>query len=201
MTISTDHQLPTVSANVRTIYTIHANGQLHVQCNLQLSDKSPPLPRFGVTLGVASKFDQVAFYGRGPHENYWDRKRGAALAQYTMPLKDLPFDYVRPQENGNREDCRWLRLSSPTGQQLRVLGDPTFCFSAWPYTLDTLDAAAHTTDLAPAGHTTLNIDYRQRGVGGDDSWSHRAEPLRKYKLTEDRYEFAFTLAPGVPSEE
>ena len=194
--VSTTRRLPTVSAEVATTFTIHADGQLQVSCKLQLTDKSPPLPRFGLTMGIAPEFNQATFYGRGPHENYWDRKRGAGLGQYELPLAKLPFDYVRPQENGNREDCRWLQLSSDAKPKLHIQGDPTFCFSAWPYTLKTLDSAEHPTELTPAGYTTLNLDYRQRGVGGDDSWSFRAEPMRKYKLTKDRYELRFTLLPG-----
>ncbi|MGI9427162.1 MAG: glycoside hydrolase family 2 TIM barrel-domain containing protein [Bythopirellula sp.] len=197
--ISTKHALPTVSANLSTDYLVSADGRLQVRAQLDLGEKSPPLPRFGMTIGLPAEFDQVAFYGRGPHENYWDRKTGAALGRYQMSLGALTFDYVRPQENGNREDCRWMQLSSAQGSQLRLVGQPSFSFSAWPYTLETLDTARHTTDLTPAGYTTLNIDYRQRGVGGDDSWSFRAEPLTKYQLTEKRYNFGFQLIPKTDS--
>lgn len=193
VTVTMCHEMLTVSAAVTTVYTISGDGDLRVHCKLTQSEESPPLPRFGMTVGVPDDFNNVTFYGRGPHENYWDRKVGAPLGHYEMPLADIPFDYVRPQENGNREDCRWIQLASDTGQRLRVVGEPSFCFSAWPYTLETLGAAEHPTDLTPAGYTTLNIDYRQRGVGGDDSWSSRAQPMKKYQLNDKQYDFRFRL--------
>ncbi|MEM9658900.1 MAG: hypothetical protein AAF961_11115, partial [Planctomycetota bacterium] len=98
-----------------------------------------------------------------------------------------------PQENGNRCDCRWVEFRSDAGPTLRIDGDPTVDFSAWPYTLATLENAQHTPDLQPAGFTTVNIDYRQQGVGGDDSWSHRAAPMKKYQLTRPAYRFRFML--------
>lgn len=196
--VTCQHDLSTVGAQISTTYTFHANRRIKVHAELTLSDKSPLLPRFGMQLGLAADFDEAEYYGRGPFENYWDRKTGAALGIYQSALIDLSYDYVRPQENGNREDCRWLELSSSTaGQTLGVRGQPTFSFSAWPYSLATLDQAMHTTDLTSAGFTTLNIDLRQRGVGGDDSWSPRAAPLPKYQLTEDRYVFDFVLVPGA----
>lgn len=191
--VTARHQMPAVSATVTTDYTISGTGDLRVRCKLTLSEESPPLPRFGMTLGVPDDLTRVTFYGRGPHENYWDRKRGAPLGQYEMPLTDIPFEYVRPQENGNREDCRWVQFASAAGRQLKIVGSPSFSFSAWPYTLGTLSAAKHPTDLTPAGYTTLNVDYRQRGVGGDDSWSSRAQPLKKYQLTDEQYELSFRL--------
>ena len=194
-----EYELPSVAAKVTTIYTVRAGGKIDVHAELDLTEKSPPLPRFGMTLGLTVDFDQISFYGRGPHENYWDRKTGSAPGQYEMPLSEVAYDYVRPQENGNREDCRLLKLSSASGRQLRVIGRPIFSFNAWPYTLETLDRAKHTTDLEPAGYTTLNIDYRQRGVGGDDSWSPHAAALPQYQLTKDHYEFDFRLAPTMTS--
>jgi len=199
------HQLPTVHASLNTSYDFSLSRQVRVSATLALTDKSPPLPRFGMQLGISNQLKQTEFYGRGPHENYWDRKTGAALGRYQLPTKDLAYDYVRPQENGNHEDCRWLVVSSAnTGQGLRVAAQSRFAFSIWPYALETLDGAKHTTDLTPADYFTLNIDYRQMGVGGDDSWSSRAAPLKKYRLTGDRYSFRFTLkaaAPFAPAHE
>ena len=192
--VSVEHELNSVSAKLKSTYQVSSGGEIAVEAELETSENSPPLPRFGMTMGVAAEFNRVAFYGRGPHENYWDRKTGAALGVYEMPLAEVSFDYVRPQENGNREDCRWLKLFDTDGQVLRFDGDPTFSFSAWPYTLNTLDEAMHTTDLKPAGFTTLNIDYRQQGVGGDDSWSFRSAPLPKYQFKQGKYKFSFRLS-------
>jgi beta-galactosidase len=147
-----------------------------------------------VQLGIPAEFRQVTYYGRGPHENSWDRKTGSALGQYQQEVTSLGYDYVRPQENGNRSDCRWVEFREPGGGRIRADGFPHLDFSAWPYTMETLERADHTIDLAPAGHTTVNLDYRQMGVGGDNSWSPKALPLPKYQLTRDDYEFQFVLA-------
>jgi beta-galactosidase len=192
--VSVKHNLSSVAAALETVYTVLPDGQLVIDSKLQTSKKSPLLPRFGMTMGVPSSLTQVEFYGRGPHENYWDRKTGAALGLYKMPTSQVGFNYEMPQENGNREDCRWLKLMAKDGTSVRFQGEPTFSFSAWPYEMQTLDEAMHTTDLKPAGFTTLNIDYRQQGVGGDDSWSFRAAPLPQYRLNQPNYRFRFRIS-------
>jgi beta-galactosidase len=192
--VSVKHNLSSVAAALETVYTVLPDGQLVIDSKLQTSKKSPLLPRFGMTMGVPSSLTQVEFYGRGPHENYWDRKTGAALGLYKMPTSQVGFNYEMPQENGNREDCRWLKLMAKDGTSVRFQGEPTFSFSAWPYDMQTLDEAMHTTDLKPAGFTTLNIDYRQQGVGGDDSWSFRAAPLPQYRLNQPNYRFRFRIS-------
>lgn len=193
--VSTKFDLHGVPAKVAVDYRISADGEMIATMELVQQDGSPPLPRLGMQLGLGEGYQTAEYFGRGPHPNYWDRKTGAALGRYRSPLAKLQHQYVRPQENGNRSDCRWLRLTGQGVPTLLVEGDPTFDFSAWPYTQETLEAAKHTTDLKPAGYTTLNIDYRQRGVGGDDSWSHRANPKPQYQLRENRYVYRFVLRP------
>jgi beta-galactosidase len=146
-------------------------------------------------LGLAAGLDRVVYYGRGPHENYWDRKTGAALGLYQQKTKALAYDYVRPQENGNRCDCRWIEFRGEDQPGLRVVGLPQVDFSVWPYTLATLEQAQHTTDLAREDHWTVNLDYRQMGVGGDNSWSDKALPMPQYQLTQDEYILDFALEP------
>lgn len=195
VSVTTEFDLHGVPAKVVVNYAVVASGEMVVTVEFRQQEGAPPLPRIGMQLGLDANYKTAEYFGRGPHPNYWDRKTGAALGRYRSPLDKLQHQYVRPQENGNRSDCRWLRLTGEGVPPLLVKGDPTFDFSAWPYTQETLDAAKHTTDLTPAGYTTLNIDYRQRGVGGDDSWSHRANPMQKYQLHENRYVYRFVLRP------
>ena len=189
------YALSSVKAQLSMTYDVWPNGRLLVHSQLTRAKGSPLLPRFGVQLEIPCTLERVTYFGRGPHENYWDRKTGSALGRYETAATELCYGYVRPQENGNRSDCRWIELKSKTGRGLRVRGMPTVDFSLWPYSMKNLEAARHTTDLATADRLTLNIDYRQMGVGGDNSWSPKAMPLPEYQLTGDSYEYSFALEP------
>jgi beta-galactosidase len=125
------------------------------------------LYRVGLTLRLPD-VEHVRWYGKGPHENYIDRNRGAVTAVHELAIADLPHHYVRPQENGNRTEVRWLEALAPdrvvrvadvTGERLG--------FTAWPWTQEHLDAVEDDHDLVAGSEVTLNIDRRQRGVGGD----------------------------------
>ena len=198
--VEADYRLAGVDATLTMRYTFDATGQLQVNARLKREKTDPVLPRFGVQLGIPADFAQATYYGRGPHENYWDRKTGAALGRYTTTVDRLPYGYVRPQENGNRSDCRWVELRANDGRTLRVTGLPAIDFSVWPYTLENLDEAQHTTDLKKADRLTVNLDYRQMGVGGDDSWSSHSMALPQYRLNENEYEYGFTLKPSASVE-
>jgi len=135
----------------------------------------------------------VTWYGRGPHENYIDRKDGARFGLYERPVSNLYFPYVKPQENGNRSDVYWLTIMNSESIGLLVIGDPTFEFSATHYSMENLTKAKHTTDIEDAPFTTLNIDYRQAGLGGDNSWQPRTHP--EYQLRSGQYSFSYTIKP------
>jgi beta-galactosidase len=194
-TVTADYALAGVDAKLTLKYTLRGDGQLTVSGHLKRGPKTPRLPRVGVQMGIPRELATVAYYGRGPHENYWDRKSGSALGQYQHDVDSVGYDYVRPQENGNRSDCRWVEFRARNGRRLHITGTPHFAFSAWPYSFETLQKARHTTDLTPAGYTTVNLDHRQMGVGGDNSWSPKALPLPPYQLTHDEYRFQFVLQP------
>jgi beta-galactosidase len=137
----------------------------------------------------------VAWYGRGPHENYWDRKTGAAVGQYEQSLSDFTTGYVRPQENANRSDTRWVAFTRDDGRGVLAIGDSLLSVSAWPYSQEDLNEATHTYQLPDRDFTTVNIDYKQMGLGGNDSWSQNARPMPQYRLSEDAYTYGFTLRP------
>ena len=162
------------------------------------------MPRFGTILTLPGDLGQVEWYGRGPHENYWDRRTGAAIGRYTAPVSELAHPYVRPQETGTRTDTRWVAVTDGSGTGLLVTGLPTVSFSALPYTLDDLDAGEqkaqrHWADLVPRDAVTLSVDYRQQGVGGDDSWG--AVPHHEYTLWPREMGFRFLLRPLRPGED
>ncbi len=132
----------------------------------------PNLPRLGVQFAIPNEFAKVAWYGRGPHENYQDRYTSASFARYTSTVKDWVTNYVRPQENGNRCGVRWLSLTNDNGQGLKFSGTRSkpLSVSAWPYSQVDLDSTEHDYDLPNRDYLTVNVDYLQMGVGGDNSW-------------------------------
>ena len=165
-----------------------------VKVSLQLNkaDDTPPLIRFGLQTTIPANFATTEYYGKGPHENYWDRQQSARLALHTSATNKIPFSYIYPQENGNRCDVRSLKLISEN-QVLQVDGYPTIDFSIWPYTQNNLEEAKHTFDLKTQDFYTLNIDYKQLGVGGDNSWGQEAMALPAYRLDKNEYSYSFLL--------
>lgn len=175
-------------------YTINGKGAIRVNVHFNADPKLPPLVRLGMQVGVSNHYADIAYYGKGPWENYCDRSRGAEVSVYQAALSEMVEPYVMPQESGNRTETRWIRLSGDA-PGLSVLGNPTFDFSVWPWSAQNLDQARHRYELMPQGFYTLNIDHRQMGVGGTDSWSPKALPLEKYRVPAGEYQWSFTIKP------
>lgn len=123
------------------------------------------LPRLGLRMALPGGLDTAEWYGRGPGEAYADSRQAARIGRFTSTVDALQTPYVFPQENGNRLDLRWLRLTSADGTGLRVDGEPAFAFTARRWTSEHLDAATHTTDLEPGDTVVLNLDLAQNGLG------------------------------------
>ena len=138
----------------------------------------------------------MAYLGRGPHENYWDRNTGAAVGLYSGSVEDMIHVYVRPQENGNRTDVRWLTLTDDDGTGLLAVGMPLLSISAWPFSMKDLEQAKHIHELPRRDFITVNLDDKQMGVGGDDSWGARTHP--EYMLPAKPYTYRFRLKPYSP---
>ena len=178
---------------VKTDYLVHGNGDILVKNEIGIPESVKTIPRIGTDWLLKKQFAHVTWYGRGPHENYIDRKDGARFGLYERPVKDLYFPYVKPQENGNRSDVYWLAIKNDENIGLLVKGAPTFEFSATHYSLENLTKAKHATDIEDAPFTTLNIDFRQAGLGGDDSWHPRTHP--ENQLQSGQYSFSYTIKP------
>ena len=151
----------------------------------------PGVFRYGMQTRISRRYDQVDYFGRGPYEAYADRFRGERMGRFVQAIGQLNERYIKPAENGNRMDVERLVVTGSGVEPLRIEGD--FNFSIWPYTQETLEEAQHTNELTPADHLTLNIDYGQIGVGGDNSWMPSAAPYAEHLLEWDgmayRYEF------------
>jgi len=146
--------------------TIFADGRLGFE--LVVLPKRVELVRAGLRFAFSRDFDKVTWYGRGPHENYPDRKTGARIARHSAAVGDIGHGYVRPQENGARCDVRWLSLDSGGRSILvRDLLGSGLIFSAWHYEQEDLTASTHDYKLPGRQLTTLNIDSVMCGIGGD----------------------------------
>lgn len=192
--ISSAYTLIENKANVGITYTINGDGMVRVDYQLRVYDSLPNIPRVGMSCGIHSHLNQIQWYGKGPHENYVDKRYGANVGIYQLPVHDFLEPYVNPQEHGNRTDVRWMYLSDGT-KGLGVVADSLLSMSAWPYTAENIQNANHTNELKDAGFITLNIDLKQMGVGGNDSWSDVAKPLEKYQIPAQNYHYSFYLIP------
>jgi beta-galactosidase len=140
------------------------------------------------------------WFGRGPHESYWDRKTGARVGLYSANAADLYHPYVRPQENGTRADVRWMAVTNAAGTGLLAEGMPLLEASALPYLQEDFDEGQvkvnrHVTDVGPRDLVEVRLDWHQMGVGGDNSWG--AQALEKYRLPLREYEWSFRLVPVI----
>lgn len=180
-------------------YDIFGLGDILVSTKfIPIYNDLPELPRFGLNLIMPVGFDSLKWYGRGPHENYIDRKTSAFVGLFNQSVAEQTNKYVRPQESGNKCDVRWLIIYNHEKIGLAFTGLNTFDFSAShygksQYENDKRKTYKHSTDLKPENCTYINIDYKQMGVGGDNSWG--AKPMDKYILESKEYYYKFKLCP------
>lgn len=187
-------RINSLDADCEISYKIDGNCDIVVSNKLIYGDKDlPEMPRFGMQMGLPKEYQQIKWYGRGPHESYWDRKTSAAVGVYSKLLDEMVHDYIRPQENGNRTDVRWMTLQNSKGEGLLVVGLPLLNVSVWPYTQQEIENAEHPFELPKLTTITLNIDYKQMGVGGDNSWG--AKPHEKYLMKDKKYSYSYRIRP------
>ncbi len=201
--VTAEYSLPEVASSLTLQYEINSRGQILVNQKLTVDKsadiKKMPVPlRFGMQLTLPDQFNQIRYYGRGPWENYWDRKYSSPVGIYDQTVGEQYFPYIRPQETGNKSDIRWWQLTDLDGRGLKITSDTLFNASALHYTMDDLDDGEqkdqrHAGELKPRKLTTLNIDLQQMGLGCIDSWG--SWPLKQYQMEYKDYEFRFLLTP------
>ncbi|HLP15569.1 MAG TPA: glycoside hydrolase family 2 TIM barrel-domain containing protein [Bacteroidota bacterium] len=201
--VEVEYHYPNVQTRWITRYTVFGNGALRVSNQMTVTDTSSRvIPRIGMTMQLPARYSMIEYYGRGPMENYWDRKACADVGRYTSTVNDQYLPYIRPQENGHRTDTRWLALYDEKKAGLLIEADSLFEFNALANTIEDFDAGVekdlnlrHTCDIAPRALVEVNIDYRMMGLGGDNSWG--ATPHKEYTLVPSSrlFEYGFTLIP------
>lgn len=187
---------------VYVTYSINADGVLKVDYKLNPASGMPNIPKVGMQGGITRNFEQISWYGKGPLETYVDKAFGAEAANYSMNIQDFMEHYPYPQENGNRTDVRWMYLhDKKAGNGLLIVADSLLSMSAWPYSEKNYETAKHWYKLKDQGFLTLNIDLRQMGVGGNDSWTDVSAPLDQYQIPAKSYSYSFYLLPVKAKEE
>ena len=188
------------------------------------------VPRIGVRFRLPATMEQVEYFGRGPWENYWDRKAGSPIGQYKSTAEELYYPYARPQENGHHCDTRWIALGG-SGKNLLIIADDEMEFNALRNSVEDFDGGkatdkpyqwnnfsaqeianrpelgpydkprqTHEIDIVPRDYVEVCVDLKQQGVAGYDSWYSRPEP--QYTLPADRaYDWGFTLIPGAKASQ
>jgi beta-galactosidase len=185
--------LAAVRADYKLCWTIFGSGDVILSNNFTPGRELPDLPRYGMQMTIPGEFNNISWYGRGPHENYQDRNTGASVGVYSGTVDEQFVPYVKPQENGNKTDVRWVALTNDRGVGLLAVGMPLISIGAQHYTIKDLEKADHPCELTRREEITLNLDYKQMGVGGDNSWGARTHP--EYRLPSGNYSYSIRLRP------
>ncbi len=176
-------------SGVSTTYLFSPDGDVTVQHSAM--GLLLPMLKVGMRMGIKNSLENVEWYGRGPHESYLDRKKGAKIAKHSMTVAELEHRYMRPQENGHRTDVRSLAVNDKTGFGIRIDAmDIPFGFNLGYYTPEKLDKAKHLFELKKDGFITLCLDAAMRGVGGDMpgcAHLHKEYRLNSHKKIEFRF--------------
>ncbi|RAV30183.1 beta-galactosidase, LacZ type [Sinomicrobium soli] len=196
--VTVHYRLAGVDVPYTVAYLIKNNGTVRVTAVLDTEKELPEIPRFGMRMVLPGAYDQLEYYGRGPWENYSDRNTASFVGTYEDEVKNqFTWGYIRPQESGYKTDVRWLRLLDNTGHGLRITGGQPLGFSALHISTEDLDPGGHKgqrhpTDLKVQDKVFLHVDYRQRGLGGDDSWGKY--PHEPYRLENNCYSYTYFVS-------
>ncbi|MEN8115634.1 MAG: glycoside hydrolase family 2 TIM barrel-domain containing protein [Bacteroidota bacterium] len=178
--------------NYKVKYTVFADGHFTMDTKVNPFGNLPNLPKLGYQMVFDDEFINFEWYGRGPHESYNDRKVGALIGICSGTVDEQFTNYIVPQENGNKTDVRWAKLTNDKGTGLVVSGNTPLETSVHHYSTNTLSDAVHTFELKKEDKTYWNIDYRQGGLGGN---SCGPQPLEKYLLKPEPVQFKLTFKP------
>ena len=191
--VTFDIKLPDIGASYKLTYSVNGSGKVQVEASYSpTSDNIPLMPKFGMRMKLPSDLNTINWYGRGPSENYPDRKTGYLIGLNELKLENFITDYVAPQDNSNRCDVRWFTFSDQKHESIKITGLQPLCFRAWPYTEDDLEKVIHSFEFPQRDFINLNIDLNIHGVGGNDSWGART--LDKYTIDGNKpYSYGFIM--------
>ncbi|MEJ5960938.1 glycoside hydrolase family 2 TIM barrel-domain containing protein [Pedobacter immunditicola] len=182
------------------LITVYADGTLKVDNRFTaVKGKYPLLLRVGNNLELNEQFQNIQFYGRGPWENYSDRKTASLVGIYNQEVKDQYFNYARPQESGNKTEVRWVNFTNKKGKGLQFVYEKDLLnFAALPYSLDDLDPEMnkkqyHSGELTKRNKIYVHMDLQQSGLQGIDSWG--SHPLKEYRVPYTNHQYSYWIKP------
>ncbi|MDN3668482.1 glycoside hydrolase family 2 TIM barrel-domain containing protein [Echinicola jeungdonensis] len=197
--VSVQYTLTNIDVPYTVDYLIRNDGSIQVTASMNLSGRElPELPRFGMRMQLPGHYNNLRYYGRGPWENYSDRKTASFVGIYNSNVENqFHWNYIRPQESGNKTDVRWLTLTNENGNGIKIHGLQPLSVSALDVSVEDLDPGLtkkqqHPTNIRPHNNVFLHIDWKQRGLGGDNSWG--ARPHNEYRLLEDQFEYSYVIS-------
>jgi beta-galactosidase len=197
------YDMPDVKAKLTLTYHISGDGRIKVveQLKTDKDAKQPDMARFGMVMQLPYEMERSAYYGRGPIENYGDRKLSQRIGIYNQTADEQFYPYIRPQENGLKSDVRWWNQTTAQGKGMRIEAVEPFSVSALHYAIEDLDepkpakGQRHSTQVPKSKYTNLCIDGAHTGVGGANSWSNWGLALPKYRVPYQDRTFTFQFVP------
>ena len=197
------YDMPDVKAQLTLTYHISGDGRIKVveQLKTDKDTKQPDMARFGMVMQLPYEMERSAYYGRGPIENYGDRKLSQRIGIYNQTADEQFYPYIRPQENGLKSDVRWWNQTTAQGMGMRIEAVEPFSVSALHYAIEDLDepkpakGQRHSTQVPKSKYTNLCIDGAHTGVGGANSWSNWGLALPKYRVPYQDRTFTFQFVP------
>lgn len=197
-TVTADFDMPEQESQMQITYQMLANGNVEVNMHFMPGNKAlPEMPRLGMRMILKGDYDQMTWLGRGPQENYADRKSGYLIGKYSASVWEQYHPYVRAQETANKCDVRWFTLASKAGAGIKVEGAEPLSVSAWNFPQDDLLYVPSTIEHRHGGCVDkkdmvwVNIDHLQMGVGGDNTWGAMVHP--EYTITPKEWSYSFTI--------
>ena len=185
--------LPTAGAAYEKVYTVYANQEIDVDVRFQKTAKGRNPHRIGTELLIPAKFDQMTWYGRGPHATYIDREF-ERIGRFSSSVDEQWVEYSRPQENGNKTDVRWIAMTDKAGNGLLFSAEgEALSVGAKFYSKETMENSNYSFQMKRSEDIHLNIDHIQLGVGGDDSWGATAHS--EYQLSGKEYSYSYRIRP------
>ncbi|WP_418987215.1 glycoside hydrolase family 2 TIM barrel-domain containing protein [Bacteroides heparinolyticus] len=199
-TVTATYRMEAQDATLQTGYKIRPDGSIQVTMHF-IPGKKPlsEMPRLGMRMVLPAEYERMSWLGRGPHENYADRKTGALIGLYNATVWEQFHPYVRAQETANHCDVRWVALRNAAGEGLLITGEEPLSISAWNFPMEDIEyrpsqmERRHGGSIQKKEMVWLNIDHRQMGVGGDNTWGAQVHP--EYTITPKEWRYGFRLQP------
>ncbi len=194
--VTAELAIPAKESSATIRYRFSGNGQLAIDTEFRPGKDLPTIPRIGYQCEIPNRTPLWKWYGNGPHENYIDRRSGSWTTVHEGLIPALFHRYIDPQEAGNRTGIRWATLSSPMGGgSLRIdaTGASLLEMASYPCAAEDIELAMHSSEIPLRDFYTINLDHRQSGLGGTDSWGATALP--QYQIRPDKtYQWSFMLS-------